>query len=210
MSAARERVLAAVRAAAGHAVAHPGAYPPPRLAASPDAFSAALRAAGGEAHGPVPATELASFVHALARRRARGGRTVAEHDAARRFGLGLERARPDAPPASFEDVAVAVLCAEVGVAEDGAAAVLADRDGAAPRALAFLCQHLILLLPEEALAPDLHGAFSRLPAEARARPRLVWIAGPSKTADIEQTLVYGAHGPLGVDVVLVAGAPRGT
>jgi L-lactate dehydrogenase complex protein LldG len=229
----REAVLAAVRRAAGRRAAHPGAYTPEALreaAASGSApaagawaaFAAALAGVGGRAHGPFAAGALAAAVSSLARDRAAGGRALIDAQAAEVLGAGMPGARgapgvpaatqglvlapADAAPRVFEDVAVAVLSGQVGVAEDAAVAVLGDAP--VPRALAFLCRHLVLLLGEDAIAPDMHTAFTRLPADVRARPRLVWISGPSKTADIEQTLVYGAHGPLTLDVVGVAGAVR--
>jgi hypothetical protein len=234
----RNAVLAAVRRAAARRVAHPGAYLAPTLreGAATDApplggawaaFTAALAGVGGRAHGPFGPHALAPAVSALVRERAAGGRAVIEAQAAQLLGAevagaqgvpaardteeapvpGLALAPADAPPHAFEDVALAVLAGQLGVAEDAAVAVLGD--GPAPRALAFLCRHLVLLLREETIAPNLHTAFTRLPADVRARPRLVWISGPSKTADIEQTLVYGAHGPLTLDVVGLAGAAPG-
>ena len=48
---------------------------------------------------------------------------------------------------------------------------------------------------------DLHAAFAALPPDALAGHHLTWISGPSKTADIEQTLVLGAHGPRALAVL---------
>ena len=196
----RDRVLAAVRGATHQRVAHPGAHPAPPLAADFASFAAALAAVGGEAHGPLARASLADVVHAHARGWAAGGRVVAEPSAAALLGTAaLEIARGEAAPHSFADVAVAIARGSVGVAENGAVAVTAA--DAPHRALLFLAERVILLLDAGTIAGDLHSAVRALPAAAW-QSQLTFISGPSKTADIEQTLVQGAHGPRALAVFL--------
>jgi L-lactate dehydrogenase complex protein LldG len=197
---ARSRILGRIRAATLPEVAHPGRYvsraPAP---ADWDRFAAALRAAGGEAWGPVPRAELPALLSA--RLAAQGpGRVVCEPAAANLLGPGpWEVTAPATAPAAFADVAVAVAKGSLGVAEDGAVALEA---GLAPdRALLFLCERLVLLLDAERIVADLHAALERLGPAAAGRPHVTWVAGPSKTSDIEQTLVMGAHGPRALDVL---------
>jgi L-lactate dehydrogenase complex protein LldG len=97
-------------------------------------------------------------------------------------------------------VALALATGPLAVAENGAVAVLgAD---VPERSLLHLAERLILLVPAAGLVPDLHSAFRALPGNALDAHHLTWIAGPSKTADIEQTLVHGAHGPRALAVIL--------
>jgi L-lactate dehydrogenase complex protein LldG len=97
-------------------------------------------------------------------------------------------------------VALALATGRLAVAENGAVAVLgAD---VRERSLLHLAERLILLVPATGLVPDLHSAFRALPGDALDAHHLTWIAGPSKTADIEQTLVFGAHGPRALAVLL--------
>ena len=60
----------------------------------------------------------------------------------------------------------------------------------------------MLVVPRKAHSSRrLHDAYARIDAAAHA---FGWfLAGPSKTADIEQALVIGAHGPCAATVVLV-------
>jgi L-lactate utilization protein LutC len=128
-----------------------------------------------------------------------GGEVVAEPVAALLGTAAIEIARGNAAPHSFADVAVAIAKCSVGVAENGAVAVtVAD---APHRALLFLAERVILLLDAASIAGDLHSAMRVLPAAAW-QSQLTFISGPSKTADIEQTLVHGAHGPRALAVFL--------
>jgi len=202
----RAEILAAVRRGALHRHPHPGAHRAPPLPSGLTPFAAGLAEAGGQAHGPVPREALAQHVAALARSRAEatGARIVASARASDLLGPlpapPFETPAPTAAPHSFADVAVAILSGLVGVAESGAVAIHGEE--IPERSLLVLCRHLILLLPEAQILPDLHQAFAALPDAALAHHHLTWICGPSKTADIEQTLVYGAHGPLTTDVVV--------
>jgi len=189
----RDVVLAAVRRATRTGVVHPGSHPAPLLAADFASFAATLVSVGGEAHGLFPRASLAEAVLAHARGWAVGGRIVAEPSAAALLGIAsIEIAGADAAPRSFADVAVAIAKGSVGVAENGAVAVTGH--DAPHRSLLFLAERVILLLDAADLVGDLHSAMRALP-ESAWQSQLTFVSGPSKTADIEQTLVLGAHGP---------------
>jgi L-lactate dehydrogenase complex protein LldG len=198
---ARESVLAAVRRGVRRTAAHPGPHLVPSLDAGFDAFAARLAGAGGEAR-LVARAALAREVETLASAWADGGRVVAEPSAAAELaGASFEIAR-DADPASYADVAVAIARGAVGVAENGAVAVLgAD---APHRSLLFLAERVLLLLDADAIVGDLHTGLRALPEDALRHHHVTWIAGPSKSADIEQALVFGAHGPRALVVFVVA------
>ncbi|HWP49495.1 MAG TPA: LUD domain-containing protein [Candidatus Limnocylindrales bacterium] len=102
-------------------------------------------------------------------------------------------------PHHLEDVEVAILKGEFAVAENGAVWVT-DR-GLRHRAIYFITQHLILVVEAHQLVHNMHQAYERL---AFINPGYgAFISGPSKTADIEQALVIGAHGPRSCTVFLV-------
>lgn len=102
-------------------------------------------------------------------------------------------------PHDLEDVDFAVLPGHVAVAENGAVWV---KDVSVPhRVLYFLPQHVALVVPASQLVHNMHEAAAKI--DLTAQPFGCWISGPSKTADIEQALVIGAHGARSMTVYLV-------
>ncbi|MDB5141142.1 MAG: lactate utilization protein [Mucilaginibacter sp.] len=103
-------------------------------------------------------------------------------------------------PHDLYDVELAVVKAHFGVAENGAVWVTEDNMGL--RVLPFIAQHLAVVIDGGEIVPTMTEAYdriSRLPAYGFAS----FIAGPSKTADIEQSLVIGAHGPRSMTVFMI-------
>ena len=86
---------------------------------------------------------------------------------------------------------IAVITGSLGVAENGAIWVSAA--DLPTRVLPFICEHLVLVLPQSKIVGTMHEAYTVLPTSFPDYG--VFIAGPSRTADIEQSLVIGAHGP---------------
>jgi L-lactate dehydrogenase complex protein LldG len=106
-------------------------------------------------------------------------------------------------PHDLEDVDFAVMPGALAVAEN--AAVWVNASSSVPRVLYFLIQHLALVVPAANVVSNLHEAYARL--DVAATPFGCWISGPSKTADIEQSLVKGAHGSRTLVVFLVDELP---
>lgn len=102
-------------------------------------------------------------------------------------------------PHQLETVDLAIIQGIFGVAENSAIWVPEERGG--HRVLPFICQHLVLLLNTADLVPNMHDAYERLNISESGFG--AFIAGPSKTADIEQALVIGAHGARSLSVVLL-------
>jgi L-lactate dehydrogenase complex protein LldG len=100
---------------------------------------------------------------------------------------------------SAHDIDIAILSAHFGVAENGA--VWLTEDIMCDRVLPFICQHLVVIIKAEDIVANMHEAY-RLIGD-RDYGFSIFIAGPSKTADIEQSLVLGAHGPISMTVFIL-------
>jgi L-lactate dehydrogenase complex protein LldG len=103
-----------------------------------------------------------------------------------------------ADPHELAGVDVAIVAGEFGVAEN--AAVWVSGLSLRHRSVLFLAQHLVLVVPRGAMYDNLHEAYKQLGFDNAGYG--VFISGPSKTADIEQSLVIGAHGPRSLTVIL--------
>ena len=102
-------------------------------------------------------------------------------------------------PHSLEDVGLTILNAQFGVAENGAVWITDDLLPA--RALPFITEFLAVVLEKKNIVPTMQEAYDRIGVSDYGFG--VFIAGPSKTSDIEQSLVLGAHGPKGMTIFLI-------
>jgi L-lactate dehydrogenase complex protein LldG len=111
----------------------------------------------------------------------------------------IELFSAEVSPHSFEDIELAVLEAELAVAENGAVWLTEERMG--QRIIPYICQHLAVVVPAERIVPTLHEAYEKIGIGDYGFG--AFIGGPSKTADIEQALVLGAHGPISMTVFIL-------
>jgi L-lactate dehydrogenase complex protein LldG len=102
-------------------------------------------------------------------------------------------------PHTYEDIELAILHSDLFVAENGAV-WLTDRL-MGQRIIPYICQHLAVVVSAENIVPTLHEAYEKIGADDYGFGG--FIGGPSKTADIEQALVLGAHGPLTMTVFIL-------
>ena len=91
----------------------------------------------------------------------------------------------------LENIDLAVVKGNFAVAENGAI-WMKNKDNR-HRALYFIAQNIIIVIDEKDILNNMHEAYEKINFEEKGYG--VFISGPSKTADIEQSLVIGAHGP---------------
>ena len=101
-------------------------------------------------------------------------------------------------PVALSSLDLSIIEAELGVAENGA--VWLTEKNFAHRLLPFIVPHIALILSENNIVPTMHEAMQAIELDEDGYG--VFVSGPSKTADIEQSLVIGAHGPVSLTVIL--------
>lgn len=104
-----------------------------------------------------------------------------------------------ASPRDLDGVDVTIIEGEFAVAENGA--VWVTESQMVHRVLPFITQHLILVVEKSKVFTNMHQAYQAINLSDIGFG--VFIAGPSKTADIEQSLVIGAQGARSLTVLLV-------
>lgn len=103
-------------------------------------------------------------------------------------------------PKELADIKVLIAKGRVGVAEN--AAIWMDEEAlSAVRVLPFIVERSIFIIEKANLVATMHQAYQKIGALDTGFGS--FIAGPSKTADIEQNLVIGAHGTKSHFVILV-------
>ncbi|MDP8957665.1 MAG: lactate utilization protein [Actinomycetota bacterium] len=194
------------------APSEPPAVPAWTGGADPDAFLARLEAGGGRARrgarGDWPDQVVAQAGEWDVRRAVVTGEPALAPaiDALRACQIEVTTVGVEAPPAGLRERAAAadlgLTTARWGLTSTGTSVLVADAQS--PRLVSLLPSAHLAVLWEEDLLPDL-AALARATRQLGAMPSAVTlVTGPSRTADIEQTLVVGVHGPARMGVVLVS------
>lgn len=220
MTSARDNVLARVRRSLGRT----GGTPPEAIAAA-EAYVAA------HARGPRPAMsedvpsrfiaraqDMESTVEAVPSRREIPSRVaryldsvISNGDAVRAGVCWPEFGDLDWRSAGLEIEARVTLGADTlgitgvfcAIAETGTLVITSGRD--TPTATTLLPQTHIAIVSRSRIVACMEDAFALLRRECGAPPRAVnLISGPSRTGDIEQTIVVGAHGPYRVHILVTS------
>ncbi len=202
----RDTILHRVRTALGRTANEAPAEPPPVYLRVPDwsleerirRFTEALEALGGRVYraGGTAAVqeivwEILAGRSAIVSADGLSGIPGVEgpyHDAAR---IREAASRVDA----------GITGAEYALAETGTLVLLAGP--AEPRLISLLPPIHIAVVPVARLLANLDELLTKVPDPAAQTSAMVLITGPSRTADIEQILIRGVHGPGEVHVVLV-------
>lgn len=141
-----------------------------------------------------PGDDLAAIVRQIA-----NGDTVASNIPAVKAAVN-----PDTVGSAQElmKVGVGVVAGTIGVAENACVWIPQETK---EKAVNFAVQHLVIVLPRTAIVNNMHEAYTRIAASAVYFQEYkfgTFISGPSKTADIEGALVYGAQAARALTVIL--------
>jgi L-lactate dehydrogenase complex protein LldG len=101
---------------------------------------------------------------------------------------------------------IGITSADYALAETGTLVMLASRQEA--RLVSLLPPVHIAIVPRSRIVANLDELLSLLPKPAEQTSSMVLITGPSRTADIEQILVRGVHGPGEIFAVIVDDTTR--
>lgn len=159
-----------------------------------DPVEAFITSATTAAGAKVICMEEGDDINDLIRRAYPDARTIASNLP----GIRADR-NPDTAtrPQDLDGTDVSVVEGAVGCAEN---ACIWVPQTMRQRAVCFICEYLVVILDRKNIVGNMHEAYSRI-----EMPELgfgCFISGPSKTADIEQSLVYGAQSFCGVTIIL--------
>ncbi|WP_447642685.1 MULTISPECIES: LutC/YkgG family protein [Chitinophagaceae] len=102
-------------------------------------------------------------------------------------------------PATMEDVDIAIVRSDLGIAEMGMVWLTEARLKVI--SLAFLCQNIVVLLDSKSITANMHTAYQKVDLEKDQYG--CFVMGPSATADIGAVLIHGAQGPRSLTVFLL-------
>ncbi len=209
---AREKILHKVRTALGRSAGQPPSPPPPVRLRLPDtpldqrlaSFKAALEALAGKVLIAASREEAVSYAAALcdgAPAVASNAPLLAELGIARLPGVRSASRDRDELRAACASAALGITSADYALADTGSLVLLASAEEA--RLISLLPPVHLAIIDRQRLLTGLDELYTRLPLPSDATSAMVFITGPSRTADIEQILVRGVHGPREIHVVVV-------
>lgn len=178
----RSEILANIKKVSSTGAVHPGTYP--ALASNPAAYISQFQEALALVGAKTIVAQNDSIDEILAT--AYPGKFVFHSDKVLENGLALA------------DVDVLLLDGQLGVAENGA--IWLTEAHVPHRVAPFICQHLVISVQASQLVGNMHEAYAVLGENTSGFG--LFLAGPSKTADIEQSLVIGAHGARSLLVII--------
>lgn len=114
-------------------------------------------------------------------------------------GLPITHPNHVATAEAMNGTDVTILASPLGVCENACLWVEQTEEW---RAQFFIAENLVIIVERTALVNNMHEAYQKVEEMAPSTPYSGFISGPSKTADIEQALVMGAHGARGVVVFI--------
>lgn len=194
MSNSRENILAAIKTNKPAPVALPEI---PRFEGKSDlvnVFIGALEFIGATSLRVASLNDVNEYLESLQRIGVRLVNTIPELN-----GYNIN-AYKNANAAELEALDTVFIKGRLGVAENSA--IWVSESDMVNRLLPFICRKLVLVINAKDIVYNMHEAYQRIRVDEDGYG--TFIAGPSKTADIEQSLVVGAHGPLELKVFVVS------
>ena len=158
-----------------------------------EAFTKNSEAAGGKVIITNGLNEAAAIIESLLKESENAISLVDE------FKYGTINLNEETSAKSLNELDAVILMGQFGVAENGA--VWIPGNSLPQLVIPFITKHLFLLLRENKIVENMHEAYEQIVLKDNSYG--VFISGPSKTADIEQSLVIGAQGPLSTTVILI-------
>ena len=208
----RDNILHRVRTALGRSAGQGVADPPPVRIRIPDvdmeqrisSMFAAIEALAGKAHRAATPEDARAFVAAAIE-----GKSAVASNAPFLAKCGIDNlGGVRSGITDREELRGLCAAADVGItsadyalADTGSLVMISSPHEA--RLVSQLPPAHIAVVPRDGILTGLDELFSVLPDPAAATSSMVLITGPSRTADIEQILVRGVHGPGQITVVVV-------
>lgn len=149
-------------------------------------FVQSIETNGGKVIETTDKSTIENFIHA-------------ERDAGKSIQYIQPGEKLNCAHSALYNIDTAIIKGGTAVAENGAIWISENNIG--HRLLPFTCKQLVLIVEEKNIVHNLQEAYDNINMEDGGYG--IFISGPSKTADIEQSLVIGAHGAINHLVILI-------